>query len=1120
MAGIFGFTREAVRVKVKKCEGTLPPEWRKFSVDPQITSLEVLYSILAKAFDLKTDFAISYKTIDPSGQEVYLAVLSDWDLDAAFLRAHNLSISTSTEPCLNLKVDIKPFSESTIDWDASSNSSSQREISPLQQSIGVGQKYVQNMQTRLPGLIMNQMEKTLSMVSRALNFAEDQNFLQPPRPPLSDTEFRSFLDSVGQIVQPHELRKVIYSGGIDPSLRRVVWKHILNVYPDGMTGRERMDYMKKKAAEYTRLRDTWRTTVQKGNVVGELAYVTSMVRKDVLRTDRLHPFYAGSDDNQNIAALFNILTTYALNHPAVSYCQGMSDIASPLLVTMGDECQAYICFCAVMTRLNANFMLDGVHMTIKFSHLSEALQHYDPEFYDYLKMQQADDLLFCYRWLLLEMKREFAFDDSLHMLEVLWSSLPIEPPVKELALFEKEFTPPPNDLPPPKSPSVIMRTPRENAYTKICELRRQSSAVSLISSPPNTSNVSLSKSLDATKRFNLSLDETGSKLPPKIVTKSFQSLDESKMLSLINQNEITPFSAANQEDIENNLLANLSMEMQRNEENVLRSQPTSPKEQRTSTEASDAIELSSRPVGDSRHAANNNKHKHISQINPISKQVNHHRKGHFKELKDRIAAGKKGILSTLEKLDQSDCADDRKSTKSQKVVKNFNEFLNFATINKNRLSDKLNTNKPTLHAQHTNELATPQSKLTETTIENHNPNSIEHETDKASLQLQTNNRLGHAITLDGSSPDDSQEYFPPMTTSVIRELRLELESLDRHVFGNDFTLRKQIHLTDCDTPESGDSLIGVSKSPGNYQEISYTKLLQSSTDVCDEDRTTNEISRCPSDKSLNRDVVSRVKNHREDSSSKRISSCSANADIFVWENPLHQCSSFTNVAEKYGVEKQTENCEQDICSTTPDEQIDIEFDGEIETTVSGKKSVTPIRLLRKNGRGTSTELKNNGSSKRNSIIYTNDTESENSGSWNDQPDNDMKTSNLLKEPQLDQSAQLTTSVEEASEANIIALTKVAGSLPPPNEFGGGNPFLMFLCLTLLLQHRNYVMKSNMDYNEMAMHFDKMVRKHNVTRVLNQARRMYADYLKSQRIVNAVGGIQGIETSSSKSELRT
>lgn len=141
----------------QKCEGNQPPEWRKFSVDPQITSLEVLISILGKAFDLKADFNISYKTIDPNGQEVFLAVLSDYELDAAFLRAHNFSISTATDPCLSLKVDVKPFSEIN-DWETSSTT---KEISPLQQSIGVGHKYVQNMQNRLPGLIMNQVMFTV-----------------------------------------------------------------------------------------------------------------------------------------------------------------------------------------------------------------------------------------------------------------------------------------------------------------------------------------------------------------------------------------------------------------------------------------------------------------------------------------------------------------------------------------------------------------------------------------------------------------------------------------------------------------------------------------------------------------------------------------------------------------------------------------------------------------------------------------------------------------------------------------------------------------------------------------------------------------------------------------------
>ena len=220
-----------------------------------------------------------------------------------------------------------------------------------------------------------QMERTLNMVQRALgNLSEDsshQQSAQPPRPPLTDAEFRRFLDPIGQVIHPKELRAVIYFGGIEPSLRKVVWKHILNVYPEGMSGRERMDYMKKKSQEYQNLRERWKILVQKGQNVGDLAYVTSMVRKDVLRTDRHHKFYGGSDDNQNTASLFNILTTYALNHPSVSYCQGMSDLASPLLVTMRDEAQAYICLCALMRRLKDNFMLDGIAMTTKFAHLAE-----------------------------------------------------------------------------------------------------------------------------------------------------------------------------------------------------------------------------------------------------------------------------------------------------------------------------------------------------------------------------------------------------------------------------------------------------------------------------------------------------------------------------------------------------------------------------------------------------------------------------------------------------------------------------------------------------------------------------------------------------------------------------
>lgn len=77
------------------------------------------------------------------------------------------------------------------------------------------------------------------MVQRALNLVEDQIpplvpsiSSVPPRPPLTDSEFRSFLDPIGQVVRDKELRAVIYYGGIEPSLRSVVdssLAHSLNV---------------------------------------------------------------------------------------------------------------------------------------------------------------------------------------------------------------------------------------------------------------------------------------------------------------------------------------------------------------------------------------------------------------------------------------------------------------------------------------------------------------------------------------------------------------------------------------------------------------------------------------------------------------------------------------------------------------------------------------------------------------------------------------------------------------------------------------------------------------------------------------------------------------------------
>lgn len=75
---------------------------------------------------------------------------------------------------------------------------------------------------------------------------QPDDMYKPLKPPMSDMEFHNYLDSAGFMVKPSEFRLSIYQGGIESSLRRVAWRHLLNIFPENMSGRERFDYLKRK----------------------------------------------------------------------------------------------------------------------------------------------------------------------------------------------------------------------------------------------------------------------------------------------------------------------------------------------------------------------------------------------------------------------------------------------------------------------------------------------------------------------------------------------------------------------------------------------------------------------------------------------------------------------------------------------------------------------------------------------------------------------------------------------------------------------------------------------------------------------------------------------------------
>ncbi|OMO81206.1 hypothetical protein CCACVL1_12554 [Corchorus capsularis] len=197
---------------------------------------------------------------------------------------------------------------------------------------------------------------------------------KPRQPPLGSEEWATFLDSEGRVVDSKALRKRIFYGGVEHKLRREVWAILLGYHAYESTYAEREYLRSIKKAEYETIKNQWQSiSPEQAKRFTKFRERKGLIEKDVVRTDRSLPFYDG-DDNPNVNLLRDILLTYSFYNFDLGYCQGMSDLLSPIVFVMeDDESESFWCFVALMERLGPNFNRDQNGMHTQLFALSKVL---------------------------------------------------------------------------------------------------------------------------------------------------------------------------------------------------------------------------------------------------------------------------------------------------------------------------------------------------------------------------------------------------------------------------------------------------------------------------------------------------------------------------------------------------------------------------------------------------------------------------------------------------------------------------------------------------------------------------------------------------------------------------
>lgn len=128
--------------------------------------------------------------------------------------------------------------------------------------------------------------------------------------------YGQLLNEKGQIDDDLQLRKCVFFGGLEKNLRKTVWPFLLHCYSTSSTFNDRVALAELRKQEYEEITRRRLYSMSPEQQAQFWKTVQCVIEKDVVRTDRGNPYFAG-EGNVNIDTMKNILLSYAFYNPGM-----------------------------------------------------------------------------------------------------------------------------------------------------------------------------------------------------------------------------------------------------------------------------------------------------------------------------------------------------------------------------------------------------------------------------------------------------------------------------------------------------------------------------------------------------------------------------------------------------------------------------------------------------------------------------------------------------------------------------------------------------------------------------------------------------------------------------------